>query len=89
MSMGAAPAGAASVGRAGTAGVSTEPSGRTTIVFTLRGPPSGVDGSSIAATAICSAPGSACVVGGAASVEATGAGMAGTAPGKAGTATSS
>jgi len=50
------------------------PSGRTTMVFTLRGPPSGME-SSAEATATGSAPPTACVVGVARSVVATEAGM--------------
>ena len=58
----------------GTEASAIEPSGRTTMVFTLRGPPSAME-SSAEATAIGSAPPTACVVGVARSVVATGVGM--------------
>src|SRR6516164_5860341 len=55
-----------------------EPSGRTTMVFTLRGPPSAAFGSSTEATVAGAEPSTDCVVGGVAtSVEATGVGAAG------------
>ena len=56
------------------------------MVFTLRGPPSGIDPSSTEATAIGSVPPTAWVVGVAKSVLATGAGPSAEG-GKAGTAT--
>src|SRR5262249_5816777 len=67
----------AAAGAAPAGGV-IEPSGRTTMVFTLRGPPSAAFGSSTEATVAGAEPSTDCVVGGAAtSVEATGVGAAG------------
>src|SRR5262245_52349084 len=68
----------ASAGAVPGGGAMTEPSGRTTMVFTLRGPPSAALGSSTDVTVGGAEPSTACVVGGEPrSVEATGVGPVG------------